>query len=326
MDSANKFQSLIILAMAVIGILLGLVPFIAKTSEYFITPTLMIMLFLVFIQIPLKDITKSFKNIKFTITAILMNFIWTPILVLILGMLFLTHNPDLRIGFVMLTVTPCTDWYLIFTAKAKGNVTLGASLLPLNFVLQLLLLPIYILLLSSSTVDINIIDLLKGIIISLVIPLILAIITRKFLISSKKEDLLENIIIPKSCDFQGYFLDIAIIAMFASQGELIVKNPKVLLILLIPLLLFFIINFILGQAIGKFLKLSYEDNTALNLTTLARNSPIALTIAVSSFPDKPLIALALIIGPLIELPVLFLVTKILTSLPYSHGLKIGNDN
>lgn len=310
----TKFQSLIVLLIALLGIFLSEISIVSKLSGYLITPFLMIMLFLIFIQIPLKDITNSFKNIKFTFTALGINFLWTPFITFILGFIFLKSYPNLRIGFIMLTVTPCTDWYLIFTEKAKGNVALGASLLPLNFILQIFLLPIYILLLSGSSININVYELLKGIIISLVIPLILAIIFRQIIIKSKGTEMLENHIIPKVCDYQGFFLDLAIIAMFASKGSLILKNPKVLLIILIPLLLFFIINFIFGQLVGRIIKLPFEDNVALNLTTLARNSPIALTIAVSSFPHKPLIALALIIGPLIELPVLFIVSKTLLKL------------
>lgn len=310
----TKFQSLIVLLMALLGIFLSEISVVSKLCGNLITPFLMIMLFLIFIQIPLKDITNSFKNVKFTFTALGINFLWTPFITFILGFIFLKNYPDLRIGFIMLTVTPCTDWYLIFTEKAKGNVALGASLLPLNFILQVLLLPVYILLLSGSSININVYELLKGIIISLVIPLILAIIFRQIIIKSKGIEILENHIIPKACDYQGFFLDLAIIVMFASKGSLILKNPKVLLIMLIPLLLFFIINFIFGQLVGRIIKLPFEDNVALNLTTLARNSPIALTIAVSSFPHKPLIALALILGPLIELPVLFIVSKTLLKL------------
>ncbi|WP_416173560.1 arsenic resistance protein, partial [Clostridium perfringens] len=118
-------------------------------------------------------------------------------------------------------------------------------------------------------------------------------------------------LLPKACDYQGYFLNIAIIAMFASQGKVLLENYQVLFILLVPILVFFILNFIVGRLVGKAIKLNYQDSVSLSLTTLARNSPIALAIAVASFPDKPLISLALIIGPLIELPVLFLISKIL---------------
>jgi len=75
--------------------------------------------------------------------------------------------------------------------------------------------------------------------------------------------------------------------------------------------LFFVINYIVGRLVGKFLKFSYEDSVSLNMTIIARNSPVSLAIAVTAFPDQPLIALALVIGPLIELPVLAIVSQIL---------------
>ncbi|MBC8631738.1 arsenic resistance protein [[Eubacterium] tenue] len=314
MENVNKFQSFIILFMVFIGIILGQIDLIQAYSEYLIMPSLMAMLFLVFIQIPIKDITKSFKNMKFTLTSICINFIWTPILVFILGRVFLGNNSDLLIGFVMLMVTPCTDWYLIFTGIAKGNVALGASILPLNLILQLILLPVYVFLIGQSSVQIDVLNLLKGVIVSLIIPLFGALIYRKLSISKKGIDYFEKNIVSKACEYQGYFLNIAIVFMFASQGKILIKNPQILLQLLIPVLLFFIINLIVGQFVGRKLNLSHEDNVALNLTTLARNSPIALAIAVATFPNKPLISLALIIGPLIELPVLFIVSKVLLNI------------
>lgn len=314
MENVNKFQSFIILFMVFIGIILGQIDLIQAYSEYLIMPSLMAMLFLVFIQIPIKDITKSFKNMKFTLTSICINFIWTPILVFILGRVFLGNNSDLLIGFVMLMVTPCTDWYLIFTGIAKGNVALGASILPLNLILQLILLPVYVFLIGQSSVQIDVLNLLKGVIVSLIIPLFGALIYRKLSISKKGIDYFEKNIVLKACEYQGYFLNIAIVFMFASQGKILIKNPQILLQLLIPVLLFFIINLIVGQFVGRKLNLSHEDNVALNLTTLARNSPIALAIAVATFPNKPLISLALIIGPLIELPVLFIVSKVLLNI------------
>lgn len=311
MENVNKFQSIIILFMVAIGILIGQIDFIQMSSEYLITPSLMIMLFLVFIQIPLKDIGSSFKNLKFTLISVIINFICTPIIIFILGKLFLNNNPDLLIGFIMLMVTPCTDWYLIFTGIAKGDVALGSSILPLNLILQLLLLPLYVFILGGTSVDIDIISLSQGVIYSLMIPLLCSIIVRKFIINKIGNSTFENKLIPKACDYQGYFLNLAIISMFASQGKVLLQNIQVLLILLVPILLFFIINFIIGRLASKLVNLNYEDSVALSLTTLARNSPIALAIAVATFPDKPLISLALIIGPLIELPVLFLVSKIL---------------
>ena len=92
-----------------------------------------------------------------------------------------------------LMVTPCTDWYLIFTGIAKGNVALGSSILPLNLILQLLLLPVYILLIGKTSVDIDMISLGRGVLISLMIPLIFSIIIRKLLINKMGEEFAHSI-------------------------------------------------------------------------------------------------------------------------------------
>ncbi len=97
---------------------------------------------------------------------------------------------------------------------------------------------------------------------------------------------------------------------------------NVVLLLLVPVLLFFIINFLLGQFIGRIMHLSYKDTVSLSLTTLARNSPVALAIAVTAFPDEPLIALALVIGPLIELPVLAFVSQVLLLIKKKTAIRI----
>lgn len=314
MEEVNKFQSFIIFGMVLLGILLEHIGFIQTYSEYLIMPSLTIMLFLVFIQVPLKEIGSSFKNIKFTSASIIINFVWTPIIVFVLSRLFLSNHPELLIGFIMLMVTPCTDWYLIFTGIAKGNVALGSSILPLNLILQLLLLPVYILLIGGTSVDIDILSLGKGVVFSLMIPLLCSVIARKLIIDKIGNSKFDEKVSPKACDYQVYFLNIAIISMFASQGKVLLENYQVLLILLVPILLFFTINFIVGRFVGKAIKLNYQDSVSLSLTMLARNSPIALAIAVATFPDKPLISLALIIGPLIELPILFLVSKILLNI------------
>ena len=152
----------------------------------------------------------------------------------------------------------------------------------------------------------------------------MSILARKLIINKVGNNTFEDKLVSRACDYQGYFLNMAIIAMFASQGKSLLENYKVLFILLVPILLFFTINFIVGRFVGKIIKLNYQDSVSLSLTTLARNSPVALTIAVAAFPDKPLIALALIIGPLIELPVLFLVSKILLGIKLRKELYQNN--
>lgn len=88
-------------------------------------------------------------------------------------------------------------------------------------------------------------------------------------------------------------------------------NLRLLWQITIPVLLFFIVNFFVGQKVGQLMKFSTRDRVSLSLTTLARNSPIALAIAMTAFPYQPLIALTLVIGPLLELPILAIISQVL---------------
>lgn len=311
MNSINKYQTLIIGLAVLFGLLIGQNSAIGKYAEYFIVPFLMIMLFGLFLNIPIKDLLKSFSNLKFFSANIGINFIWTPLFAYGLGFLFLQNELSLWIGFVMLIVTPCTDWYLIFTGTAKGNTPLSASVLPLNLILQVILLPIYLLLFfgKTGTVDSNV--LFESIVLVLLVPFVLAQTLRFISKQQTKENFIEKRISPFFDTSQVIFLGLAIMAMFASQGEYLTNNLEIVLLLLIPLLLFFIVNFFVGRGVSSFLKFNYEDSASLNLTTLARNSPISLAIAITAFPNDPLVALALVIGPLIELPILALVSQIL---------------
>lgn len=282
---------------------------IRQYASSFVVPFLFMMMYGLFLTIPLAAIQKAFSHRKFFYASTLINFVWTPLLAWGLGAVFLTDYPALWIGFIMLMVTPCTDWYLAFTNIARGNVPLATSILPINLILQVILLPVYLLLFAGTIETIPFNMLVESILVVLIIPFALAHFTRFLL--RRKESILHDKIIPFFGTGQLFFLAFAIIAMFASQGTYLFKNTEIIYILFIPIILFFIVNYIIGQVVGKVLGFPYVDLVSLNMTIIARNSPISLAIAVTAFPDQPLIALALVIGPLIELPVLAIMSQLM---------------
>lgn len=309
MNSITKYQTLIIGIAVLFGLLIGQNSSVEKYAELLIVPFLMIMLFGLFLNIPAQDLFKSFRNIKFFSASVLINFVWTPIFAYLLGYFLLQNELSIWIGFVILMVTPCTDWYLIFTGIAKGNVPLSASVLPLNLLLQVILLPVYLLLFFGKTGFVDTGILFESIVLILLVPFILSQLTKYALYKMNTSNLMNNKVLPFFETSQVIFLGLAIMAMFASQGSYLTNNLQVVLIMLIPLLLFFGINFFIGRLTSSLFKFNYEDSASLNLTTLARNSPISLAIAITAFPNDPLVALALVIGPLIELPILALVSQ-----------------
>ncbi|MCM3762476.1 bile acid:sodium symporter [Alkalihalobacillus oceani] len=310
MNLIEKWYSMIILTAVIVGLSLGQFESISAHAELVIMPLLVVMLYVTFLQIPFQDITKSGKYVTFTITALLINFVWTPLFAAALAFVFLADHPAIFIGFMMLMVTPCTDWYLIFTGIAKGNVALSTAILPLNLIVQVILLPVYLLVFGGATGVIELSLFVESVTIVLVIPFVLALCTKAFLRQKRQ---LADQLLARVSTLPIVFLCLAIAAMFASQGRVLLANLDVLWYMILPLFCFFFVNFIISQKVGQLMKFSYKDRASLSLTTLARNSPIALAIAMTAFPDEPLIALTLVIGPLLELPVLALVAQLLLS-------------
>lgn len=308
MDFIEKFEPLLIFGAIILGLLLNNIKTLNSISPSLTTIFLALMLFALFLDVPLNEIKNSFNNIKFTSTSLIINFLWIPLFGYFLGNLFLYGNVDLFIGFFMLILTPCTDWYLIFTKMSKGNVPLSLSILPINLVLQLILLPIYLLVFFSSSKEIEIIYLVNSIIIFIVLSLIASLII-KYLFRNKK--VIKNKIIKFFVNLQTIFLCIAVFGLFNTEANTLIANLDSIGILFLPIILFFIINFLIDYIISRKIGFEYEDYASLTLTTLARNSPLALAIAIQSFPNNELIAIALVIGPLIELPTLYIVSKTL---------------
>lgn len=303
MNLIEKLEPAILIFAIIIGLILSDIKILSNNIGNIINLFLCIMLYGIFLEVPLKNLKKSFKNIKFSSTSIIINFIWTPIFGYFLGNLFLNGNMDIFIGFFMLILTPCTDWYLIFTKIAKGDLNLSLSILPINLILQIVLLPIYLIIFFSSNDTINYSNLVYSLIIVIVIPFLSAQITKLILNNKLKE--ITNFF----SKYQIVFLALAVFAIFNSQGNQLFGHLNSVLTIFIPLIIFFITTTLIDLLLSEQIHLTYEEYASLTMTTLARNSPLALAIAINSFPNHELIIIALVIGPLIELPILYLVSR-----------------
>jgi ACR3 family arsenite efflux pump ArsB len=200
---------------------------------------------------------------------------------------------------------------------AKGNVPLSASILPLNLIVQILMLPVYLGLFGGLYGDSHSLKIFFQIVLVLFIPLLVARILVRL---SQKWPRWSGVFRGLFPGLRFWYLFFAVLCMFAAEGRTIIERPDIFLLLLVPVLIFFILNFFVGRIVASLMFFNFKDSVSLNLTTLARNSPVALTVAIGAFPDQPLIALALIIGPLIELPVLALIAHFLLYLGKKKGI------
>ena len=304
MDLIEKMEPVIIFSAVIIGLLFSNIQIVADNATYLINIFLCLMLCGLFLEVPLNELKDSFKNVKFTSTSLIINFLWTPLFGYFVGSLFLRGNVDVLIGFFMLILTPCTDWYLVFTKMAKGDLTLSLSILPINLILQIILLPIYLVLFFSTANSMDYSQLALSLVIVIVIPFVAAQITKLVLNNGLKQKAAELM-----GSLQIWLLSLAVFCIFASQGVLLFENLNSIAVLFVPLILFFIVNTAIDLLVSEKINFTYSEYASLTMTTLARNSPLALAIAINSFPGHELISIALVIGPLIELPVLYVVSR-----------------
>ena len=155
---------------------------------------------------------------------------------------------------------------------------------------------------KANTMDY--VQLTYSIFIVVVIPLIASQMTN-FLLNDKLNKKVTGLF----SSAEIWFLALAVFYIFASQGPLLFSNLDSIMTIFIPLIIFFTVNVIVDLLISEKINFTYSEYASLTMTTLARNSPLALAIAINSFPGHELIAIALVIGPLIELPTLYIVSK-----------------
>lgn len=310
----ERLQPVFLLSAIVLGLAASqIVPTFAESSSKLITPALVGLLYSIFLTVPVGRIASALRDRRSIGLALAINFVLVPLLAWALGAVFLRNHPALWIGLIMYLVTPCTDWYLIFTNLARGNVPLGVALLPWNLVLQIPLLPLYLLIFAGRLTPIDVPALAGGVLLFFVAPFSLAVLSRRAMKAWRRAGL-EKSLSSTMPMVQLAFLTLAIFAIFASQGGVAVRNLDLLALTSLPIISYFFIIFLTAQSLGRVAGLGYGERTLLTFTTSARNSPVSLAIAVSAFPESPLIAMVVAIGPVIELPILFLIARYLPRL------------
>ena len=306
----ERLQSVLVAVAAVAGLAVGVAWSVGAAAEHVVLPALMVMLAAVFVQMDATQLAQAKRARAVVAASLVLNFVFTPLLAWGLGAGLLGGSPDLRIGLLLLLVTPCTDWYLVFTAMARGHSGIAAALLPVNLILQLVLLPVYVLLLGGQAAMVDLGTLAESVLLVLAVPLAVALLARWASARYRGVAWREQRILNPAGRLVLPLLYLAVFAMFAWQARTVLAHLDELAMLLVPLAAFFVIAPLAATATARALRLPADQRVTLTMTTTARNSPIALALAVAAFPDRPLIAVALVVGPLVELPVLAVLAQI----------------
>lgn len=261
-----------------------------------ITPLLMVVLFTLFARVSLGRLRDAARDWRYLLTAVGLNFVSTPLIAFFLGWAFLRDEPALWVGLVLALITPCTDWYLIFTDLAGGDVHRNLALLPWNLILQLALLPVYLVVFTQTLVPMELSTLLRAFAVYVAIPLVAAQLVRRYRPRAAASAWLARL---------GFVaLALTVMAMFTSHGEIALERPALFLRMAPPMLSFYLISLSLSWLVSRRLRYPREKFVALACTTTARNSPLALPLAVVLFPAHPVIALSQLIEPILEIPIL----------------------
>ncbi len=231
------------------------------------------------------------------------NYLLAPFVMLALANVFVT-DPELHTGLVLYGLAPCIAMVIIFTYLARGNAAMALVFVALNSVIQMILIPVYARLLIGN-VEFDVWVVAESVVLYLGLPLVLGVLTR-FVVTRRGGEAAMDRVKPGLSALSILGLLFTLIVMFALKGDLILQRPGIVVEMAVPMILFFMIMFFVVLFVGWRLRFSYPDAVAVAFSATGRDFEIAIAIAITAF--SPTVALATVVGPLIEVPVmLFLV-------------------